>query len=67
MPYFEFLPPELCDSALRKELVEDEFAFVGGKVPLPEGPGLGVRLDPDAVRRFEQAADALAAPSKRRA
>jgi L-alanine-DL-glutamate epimerase-like enolase superfamily enzyme len=59
--YIEFLPQQLCESALRRELVTDELRMVDGVIPLPQRPGLGVELNRDALTRFEQAAD-LAAP-----
>jgi hypothetical protein len=43
-PYIEFLPANLCDSLLRKELVADELKIVSGQIPLPRKPGLGGRL-----------------------
>jgi L-alanine-DL-glutamate epimerase-like enolase superfamily enzyme len=51
-PFIEFLPPELCDSALRRELTVDELQIVDGKLALPEKPGLGIELNPDALRKF---------------
>lgn len=51
-PYIEFLPPAICDSALRKELVIDELQMVDGKLQLPEKPGLGIELNQDALRKF---------------
>jgi L-alanine-DL-glutamate epimerase-like enolase superfamily enzyme len=50
--FIEFLPAELCESALRKELVTDELRMVDGIVPLPVKPGLGVELNRDALERF---------------
>lgn len=52
-PYIEFLPARLCDSLLRKELVEDELQIEGGVLPLPKKPGLGIELNPDALGRFK--------------
>ena len=52
-PYIEFLPANLCDSLLRKELVADELKIVDGKIPLPRKPGLGIEVDMKALRRFE--------------
>jgi L-alanine-DL-glutamate epimerase-like enolase superfamily enzyme len=51
-PFIEFLPAELCDSDLRRELVTDELRLVDGRLPLPERPGLGFELNVDALRRF---------------
>lgn len=52
-PYIEFLPADLCDSLLRKELVADELEIRDGKIALPRKPGLGVEVDREALRRFE--------------
>ncbi len=57
-PYIEFLPAELSSSALRRELVTDELRMAGGQIELPKQPGLGVALNPEALRKF------AAAPSK---
>jgi L-alanine-DL-glutamate epimerase-like enolase superfamily enzyme len=51
-PLIEYLPPELCDSLLRKELADDGLVFEDGSLRLPEKPGLGVELDEGALRRF---------------
>lgn len=56
MPYFEFLPDTLCESALRRELADPGLSFFGGQLTLPDRPGLGVQIDRDALRRFEAAA-----------
>ena len=53
-PYFEFLPAELTDSLLRKELVKDEIRLIDGKLSIPRKPGLGIEVDMDALRSFEQ-------------
>ena len=52
-PFIEFMPPELCDSLLRKELVQDEMKIVDGALQLPTRPGLGIELNEEALRRFE--------------
>jgi L-alanine-DL-glutamate epimerase-like enolase superfamily enzyme len=51
-PYIEFLPANLCDSLLRKELVEDELEIVDGAIPLPRKPGLGVEVNRRALEKF---------------
>ncbi|MSU69859.1 MAG: mandelate racemase/muconate lactonizing enzyme family protein [Opitutaceae bacterium] len=51
-PFIEFLPAELCDSPLRRELTIDELQIVDGKLPLPKKPGLGVEINPAALRKF---------------
>ena len=52
-PYIEFLPANLCDSLLRKELVADELTIVNGQIPLPRQPGLGIEVKMEALRKFE--------------
>jgi L-alanine-DL-glutamate epimerase-like enolase superfamily enzyme len=37
---------------LRRELVEDEFELVDGRIPLPTAPGLGLRLNEAALEEF---------------
>ena len=51
-PFIEFLPPQLADSRLRKDLTAEEFAFVDGVIPAPTEPGLGISLNDDAVEQF---------------
>jgi L-alanine-DL-glutamate epimerase-like enolase superfamily enzyme len=58
-PYFEFLPAPLAESALRRELVREELRLEGGRLPLPERPGLGLELDREALERFAEAARRL--------
>jgi L-alanine-DL-glutamate epimerase-like enolase superfamily enzyme len=62
MPFFEFLPDELCESALRKELVDDGLRFEDGALRLPERPGIGAEIDRDALERFAQTARGVRAP-----
>ena len=52
MPFFEFLPAELCETRLRKELVTDELVYRDGELGIPELPGLGVELNREAVEEF---------------
>ena len=54
--YIEFLPPFVAESALRRELVQEELQIDDGKLDLPRRPGLGVELNPAAVRRFANGA-----------
>jgi len=58
MPFFEFVPQAVAESALRRELVADELTLVDGALALPERPGLGIELNRDAVERFSAAARA---------
>jgi L-alanine-DL-glutamate epimerase-like enolase superfamily enzyme len=63
--FIEFLPQELCESALRRELVSDELKMINGVIPLPQRPGLGIELNRTALTRFERAADHAAPELKR--
>jgi L-alanine-DL-glutamate epimerase-like enolase superfamily enzyme len=56
LPFFEFVPQEVAESALRRELVADELQLVDGKLALPSAPGLGVELNREALERFAEAA-----------
>jgi L-alanine-DL-glutamate epimerase-like enolase superfamily enzyme len=56
MPFFEFLPAELCESKLRQELTIDELTFEGGSLRPPERPGLGIELDREALAFFSRTA-----------
>jgi L-alanine-DL-glutamate epimerase-like enolase superfamily enzyme len=51
-PFVEFLPAELSDSVLRRELVVEDLKLTDGHIRLPMKPGLGIELNPDALRRF---------------
>jgi L-alanine-DL-glutamate epimerase-like enolase superfamily enzyme len=59
MPFVEFLPAELCESRLRKELTVDELDFEDGVLRAPQRPGLGIELDWDALERFAEAARSI--------
>jgi L-alanine-DL-glutamate epimerase-like enolase superfamily enzyme len=56
MPFFEYVPQQVAESALRRELVADELKLAGGRLQLPERPGLGVELNRDALQDFKDAA-----------
>jgi L-alanine-DL-glutamate epimerase-like enolase superfamily enzyme len=51
-PYFEFLPIELAESPLRRELLIEDLKIVDGTITLPGRPGLGIELDRDALRKY---------------
>ncbi len=51
-PYIEFLPIELTESPLRRELLVEDLRVVDGQLELPARPGLGIELDREALRRF---------------
>lgn len=56
MPFFEFVPQQVAESVLRRELVTDELELVDGTLALPERVGLGIELNREALERFEEAA-----------
>ena len=51
-PMVEYVHPSLYPSPLRDALVGPIPMAVEGRFPLPNEPGLGAALDPDAVKRF---------------
>ena len=51
-PFIEFLPPELSEETLRRELLAQELTMSHGEIALPQAPGLGIELNWDALRRF---------------
>jgi L-alanine-DL-glutamate epimerase-like enolase superfamily enzyme len=56
MPFFEFVPQQVAESPLRRELTRDELELApDGTLPLPRRPGLGVELDRAALERFAEA------------
>lgn len=50
--HIEFLPASLADSALRRDLVRDEFTVTNGLIALPDKPGLGITVDDGTLTRF---------------
>jgi L-alanine-DL-glutamate epimerase-like enolase superfamily enzyme len=54
--FIEFLPAELSESSLRKDLLTQELHMIDGKIPLPARPGFGVELNREALGRFKEAA-----------
>jgi L-alanine-DL-glutamate epimerase-like enolase superfamily enzyme len=52
--YVEFLPAELSESPLRRELVLEELPLVDGFVQVPDKPGLGIELNRDALEAFAE-------------
>jgi D-galactarolactone cycloisomerase len=45
---------DVGDNALRDTIFKEPIAVENGACVLPDGPGLGVELDPLAVRRFNE-------------
>ncbi len=53
--FIEYLPPELCEETLRRELVAEELSLIDGTIARPTKPGLGIELNWDAVKRYKVA------------
>jgi len=51
-PFIEFMPAELCDSPLRRELLARDFQLENGALRVPDRPGLGIELNRDALEKF---------------
>lgn len=51
-PFVEFLPANLSESDLRRDLLMSDLELVDGGIQLPEQPGLGIEIDRDALSRF---------------
>jgi L-alanine-DL-glutamate epimerase-like enolase superfamily enzyme len=51
-PYIEYLPAELSESMLRREVVRDELVMQDGLISLPQKPGLGIELNREALERY---------------
>lgn len=52
--FIEYLPAELCESALRRELTADPLEMKNGVLALPTKPGLGVEINRSALERFKE-------------
>jgi len=51
-PWPQMLEYDMSDNALRTELLKTPLELDAGHVLLPEGPGLGIELDPATVERY---------------
>ncbi len=49
IPFLEF---SVTESAIRKELLTEPFVQKDGFVEVPQGPGLGIELNPDVIKKF---------------
>ena len=58
VPFIEFLPASLTNSPLRQRLtIDDEIVLQeDGNLAIPSRPGLGVKINMDALREFEDTA-----------
>ncbi len=51
-PWPQMLEYDMSDNALRTQLLKMPLKLDAGYVLLPEGPGLGIELDPATVERY---------------
>jgi L-alanine-DL-glutamate epimerase-like enolase superfamily enzyme len=51
-PYIEFLPIDLAESPLRRELLVRDLQVSGGVISLPNSPGLGIEINPIVLERY---------------
>ena len=51
-PYPQMLEYDMSDNALRTQLLKTPLELEQGHVVLPQGPGLGIELDPATVERY---------------
>ena len=51
-PHPLMLEYDMSDNALRTQLLKKPLVLEAGHILLPDGPGLGVELDRDAVERY---------------
>ena len=51
-PYPQMLEYDMSDNALRTQLLKMPLELEQGHVVLPQGPGLGIELDPATVERY---------------
>jgi len=58
MPFFECVPKDMAESALRRDLLRHDLQVADGQLKLSQAPGLGIELDEAAVSLFESAAAA---------
>ncbi len=56
-PYLEFC---LVDNPIRTSVTHSHFEPEGGRVRIPDGPGLGVELNRDTLESYRYSGDALA-------
>ncbi len=52
-PFIEYLPAQLSDSDLRRDLCDDGLVFQDGVLLPPTRPGLGVELNKDALKKYK--------------
>lgn len=52
-PFIEYLPAELSESGLRRELADEGLTIINGQIALPNHPGLGITLNNGAIEQFD--------------
>lgn len=52
IPNSAFLEFSVTDSPLRRELLVKSFEVVGGRVAVPDQPGLGIEINPDTLKAY---------------
>jgi L-rhamnonate dehydratase len=52
MPHLPFLEFSVTESAIRKELLARPFIQKDGYIEVPKGPGLGIELNPEVIRKY---------------
>ena len=52
IPNSAFLEFSVTESSLRRELLLEPFKVVHGRVAVPTLPGLGVEINPDAIKKY---------------
>lgn len=52
VPYPSLLEHDRGDNPVREELLQTPIVYEAGEVRVPDGPGLGVELDPTVVERY---------------
>ncbi len=52
LPHHRMLEYDVGENPLRDELLATPLQPVNGEVKVPDGPGLGIKLNPDAVDRY---------------
>jgi L-alanine-DL-glutamate epimerase-like enolase superfamily enzyme len=51
-PYIEFLPLDLAESPLRRELLMKDFPVIDGMITISDSPGLGIELNRDVLQKY---------------
>lgn len=55
VPHGEIFEFCMTDSPLRHDVTREKFEVVDGRVHVPDGPGLGVTIDPETIDRYRVA------------